>query len=179
MKIKFSRKTMNLLKKVGCVILALVACLGCVSVFSGISELANDDYQLAVPSYSIGGLDETTGKKTEDECAIYTKDLIECTGIELYADFDSDIKYVVHFYDEDENWLSCQENEGLNLKVDQMPEGAAFKHKTVIDEEKYEEEDMENDPTVNENQEVMSRSLKAIANPAGLIEIAEPFTVVE
>ena len=62
---------------------------------------------------------------------------------------------------------------------DQMPEGAAFKHKTVIDEEKYEEEDMENDPTVNENQEVMSRSLKAIANPAGLIEIAEPFTVVE
>ena len=124
MKIKFSRKTMNLLKKVGCLILALVACLGCVSVFSGISELANDDYQLAVPSYSLGGLDQTTGKKTEDECAIYTKDLIECTGIELYADFDSDIKYVVHFYDEDENWLSCQENEGLNLKVDQMPEGA-------------------------------------------------------
>ncbi len=62
---------------------------------------------------------------------------------------------------------------------DKMPEGALFKHKTVIDEEKYEEEDLENDPTTNENQEVISRSLRALPVPAGLIEIAEPFTVVE
>ncbi|MBO5903549.1 MAG: hypothetical protein J6Q40_06115 [Tidjanibacter sp.] len=62
---------------------------------------------------------------------------------------------------------------------DMMPEGASFKHKTVIDEEKYEDEDMNNDPTTNENQEVMSRTLKSLPNPAGVIEIAEPFVVVE
>ena len=44
------------------------------------------------------------------------------TGIKLYADFDSDIEYTVHFYDDNEVWISCIDNEGLNLTVEDMPE---------------------------------------------------------
>lgn len=124
MKIKFSRKTVDLLKKVGCIVLAFVCLFGCVSIFNGISEKANEDYQTVYPVYTVGGLDKTNGKPTDDECALYTKDLIECTGIELYADFDSNIKYTVHFYDDNETWISCTENEGLNLKINEMPENA-------------------------------------------------------
>lgn len=62
---------------------------------------------------------------------------------------------------------------------DEMPVGATFKHKIVINEEKYEEEDTDNDPTIEENTQVARRTLPALPNPKGLIEIAEPFVVVE
>ncbi|MBQ7326387.1 MAG: hypothetical protein IJW93_02795 [Clostridia bacterium] len=124
MRITISRKTQDLLKKVGCIVLACLAVFGCVSAFSALSEKANEDYQEIHPSYTIGDIDKSTGKSTDDDDAIYTKDLIECTGFELYADFDSNIAYTVHYYDEDDKWISCVENTELSLKVATMPENA-------------------------------------------------------
>lgn len=124
MRFSINGKTKALLKKIGCVALAFFAVFGCVAVFSGIAEKANDDYQTILPGYSIGSIDEATGKQVDEEDCIYTKNLIECTGIKLCADFDSDIKYVVHFYDDEGKWLSCLENDELELTVDEMPENA-------------------------------------------------------
>ena len=124
MRISISSKTRDLLKKIGCVVLALFVLVGCVSIFNGISERANEDYQTIHPSYTVGDIDKTTGKSTDADNAIYTKELIECTGFELYADFDSTIEYTVHYYDEDDKWISCVENTELTLKVDTMPENA-------------------------------------------------------
>ena len=120
-KIRISKKTSQIVS----IVLACVAVLGCVALVSSLAEKANEDYKKVNLSYSIGVIDKATGKCLNDvEEAIYTKDIIECTGAEFYADFDSDIKYTVHFYDEDGKWISCQDNEDLNLKIHEMPESA-------------------------------------------------------
>ena len=66
---------------------------------------------------------------------------------------------------------------------DEMPVGTTFKHKIVINEEKYEQEDEENDPTIDgDNLQSASRSLRplpALPTPEGMIEIENPFVVVE
>lgn len=111
---KFTRSQKEFAKKVIAIVLAFGAIIGCVSLVSGLGE-DDDGYTTIHPTYTVGALDKETGRPVEDDCAIYTKDLIECTGFKLYADFDSDIKYVVHFYDDNETWLACVENEGLNM----------------------------------------------------------------
>ena len=114
-KIKKSQKA--LLQKALCIVLALLAVVACASL---VSKLAADDdgYKTVRPTYSVGAISNSTGDFTEDECAIYTKEIIECTGIQLYADFDSNIKYTVHLYDEDGKWIRSVENEGLNLTLE-------------------------------------------------------------
>lgn len=122
---KISKKTKDLLTKVVAIVLAFAAVIGGAALIGGIADSANDDYKKVNLSYTVGEIDKTTGRPVENECAMYTKDIIECTGVELYADFDSDIKYTVHFYNENEEWLSCVDNEGLNLKIEEdMPEDA-------------------------------------------------------
>ena len=112
-------------KKTISMILAFAAIIGCVALVSNIAKNANEDYKKVNLYYEVGAIDKITGKCYNDvENAIYTKDIIKCTGVELYTDFDSDIKYTVHFYDEDGKWLACEDNVGLNLKIDEMPEGA-------------------------------------------------------
>lgn len=109
-----SRRNNGFLTKTLCVVAAILAVVLAASFIGNIGAADDDGYKTIHPTYSIGGLDTTTGRPTDEKCAIYTKDIIECTGIKLYADFDSDIKYVVHFYDENEEWIACEENEGLN-----------------------------------------------------------------
>lgn len=121
---KLTRSQKDILTKALYVVLAVLAIVFIVSLVGNIGNKDDDGYEKINLSYTIGAIDKTTGRPVEDDCAMYTKDIIECTGIELYADFDSDIKYAVHFYDDNEVWLSCVENEGLNLKIDEMPEDA-------------------------------------------------------
>ena len=116
---RFTRKTKDTIKKVLAVVLAFAAVLMCGALVTNLVG-EDDGYKTIHPTYTVGGLDENTGRPTDDECAIYTKDLIECTGIKLGADFDSDIKYVVHFYDEDDKWISCSENDGLNMTLEEL-----------------------------------------------------------
>ena len=111
-----TKKQQNLFTKAICIVLAFVAIVGVFSIFGK----DDDGYKTIHPGYSVGAISKTTGDFTEDECAIYTKDIIECTGIKLYADSDSDIKYTVHLYDEDEKWIRCVENEGLNLTLEEL-----------------------------------------------------------
>lgn len=116
---KLTRKQSEFLKKALAIVLAFAAIVGCVAVVSNVAS--NDDgYKTVHPSFSVGAISETTGEYTDDECAIYTKNIIACTGIKLCADFDSDIKYTVHLYDEDDKWLRCVNNEGLNLTLEEL-----------------------------------------------------------
>lgn len=120
---KFTRKQKDLAKKVLTIALAFACIIAVISLFTGFGEDENG-YKTITPSYSVGDIDKSTGKVVkEEECALYTKDVIECTGIKLYADFDGDITYTVHFYDENDVWLSCEDNEGLNLAIEDFPEG--------------------------------------------------------
>ena len=120
-KIRMSKTTSQIVS----IVLAVAAIIGVVALVGNIAKGSDDGYKKINPSYTVGAIDKATGKCLNDvENALYTKDIIECTGVELYADFDSDIEYTVHFYDEDGKWLSCQDNEDLNLKINEMPEGA-------------------------------------------------------
>lgn len=117
---KLTRKQSEFLKKAVAVVLAFAAIVGGVSI---VTNLAGDEdgYKTVYPGYTVGGIDKTTGKVDNDEeCGLYTKDIIECTGIKLSADFDSDIKYAVHLYDENDQWIRCVENEGLNLTLEEL-----------------------------------------------------------
>lgn len=113
---KLTTKQSQFLTKFVAIVLVFVALFGVVSIFGK----DDDGYKTIYPSYSVGAISKTTGAFTDDEAAIYTKDVIECTGIKLSADFDSDIKYTVHLYDEDDKWIRCVENEGLNLTLEEL-----------------------------------------------------------
>ena len=113
---KLTTKQSQFLTKFVAIVLVFVALFGVVSIFGK----DDDGYKTIYPSYSVGAISKTTGASTDDEAAIYTKDVIECTGIKLSADFDSDIKYTVHLYDEDDKWIRCVENEGLNLTLEEL-----------------------------------------------------------
>lgn len=97
---------------------------------------------------------------------------------------NSEASFDIHAYSK--NGDNKLEGEFLGI-YDQMPIGTTFKHKSVIEDEKYEEEDDENDPSNDniENSEdgVAVRSvlpaLESLPKPSNLIEIAEPFVVVE
>lgn len=113
------KKTKNTLLTVAVVILAILV-VGMVPAFF---EPDDSDYNKVNLTWDVGALDENGGY-IEDDCALYTKDLIECTGVELCAEFDSNISYEVHFYKEDGTWISSTANEGLQLMIDEMPEDA-------------------------------------------------------
>lgn len=115
------RSTKKTLTTVGVVILAVVVITMLPSFFN--FENDDSDFDKVNLTWDVGALDET-GAYIEDDCALYTKDLIECTGVELCAEFDSNISYEVHFYKEDGTWISKTANQGLQLTVDEMPEDA-------------------------------------------------------
>lgn len=115
------RKTKSILTTVGIIVLAVVV-LGFIPTLFGNND-KDSDFERVRLSYEVGALDED-GAYVEDECALYTKELIECTGVELSAEFDSNISYEVHYYKEDGTWISSTANTGLQLKIDEMPEEA-------------------------------------------------------
>lgn len=121
---KLSYKTKKILKKIGLAILAVAIIGGSAAIVNGLVERSKEDYKETRLSWDVGGI--TSAGKFDTDCddAIYTKNAIECSGVELYADFDSSINFEVHFYDENGEWLSKMDNTGLQLKVDEMPDDA-------------------------------------------------------
>ncbi len=115
------KSTKKTLTTVAIIVLAVVVIGFLPSLFSGNGD---SDFDKINVSYEVGGLTESGDWDEDEECALYTKDLIECTGVELCAEFDSNISYEVHFYKEDGTWISKTANQGLQLTVDEMPEDA-------------------------------------------------------
>lgn len=121
---KLSNKTKKTLGNVGIVVL-IVAIVALIPTLFSIGA-DDSDYEKINVSYAVGGLTATGDWDKDEECALYTKNVIECTGFKLTADFDSNIEYEVHYYDESDKWISSVTSSELQLEVaaGDMPEGA-------------------------------------------------------
>ena len=117
------KSTKKTLTTVAIIVLAVVVIGFLPSLFTGNDD---SDFDKINVSYEVGGLTESGDWDEDEECALYTKDAIECTGFELCADFNSNIAFEVHYYGKDGAWISKIGNEGLQLTVNagDMPEGA-------------------------------------------------------
>ena len=119
---KFNRKT----KKTLSIIMVCVIAIGAICGFSSLTDKLDEDMKIIMPSFEVGGLDNTTGKYVETEGSIYTKESFECQGLTIKLDFDSQVKYQVFYYDELDEYIGeCtpEYDESVELVV---PEGAKF-----------------------------------------------------
>lgn len=94
----------------------LLSGLGLFVLIGGASLIANavdkneDDGLVEIdPKFSIGGLQDTTGKYEESDLTLYTKDAFECYGLQIKPNFDSKVQYQIFFYDEIGNFISATE----------------------------------------------------------------------
>ena len=84
-------------------ILVLCATLGfTVSIF------ANEKTEVPVTAFHIGGID-AEGNYEERSDTLYTKDLIECQGLEIEPVYDSEASFKVFFYDYHKRFVEATE----------------------------------------------------------------------
>ena len=82
-------------------VLALCTVLGfTVSIF------ANEKTEVPVTAFHIGGID-AEGNYEERNDTLYTKDLIECQGLEIEPVYDSETSFKVFFYDNYKRFLEA------------------------------------------------------------------------
>lgn len=101
-------------------IITLVAVLG-IGAIAGISTIAkNDKKTISSVAFSRGAIDDN-GFYVESDNSIYTKDLIECQGLEIEPDFEAGGHYQVFYYNSNKSFigatqfLDCQSN-GVYVK---------------------------------------------------------------
>lgn len=100
---KISKK----LKKVLSVALAAFVLLGAIGLIASIAT--NDSKNIGSYDFEIGALSASDGQFIENKTAVYTKNAIECQGLEIKPDFDSDVTYQIFWYNEDEVFFGCTE----------------------------------------------------------------------
>ena len=99
-KLRFNKKTKNIL-------LIVLSCIMLFGAIFGLVALFRQDKTTKEvnPTYSVGALDHNTGKYVETKSAIYTKDGIECQGLTTTLDFDAVVKYQLYFYSEHDEFV--------------------------------------------------------------------------
>lgn len=98
-------KTKRTLKKVLTVVLAVLT-LGAVA--SLITSLVAREENEIHPTFEIGGLD-TNGEYEECKDKLFTPDVIEYNEFSVALDFQTDMKYQLYFYDENDEFVSKSE----------------------------------------------------------------------
>ena len=88
--------------------------LGAAVVIGGASLIVNavntdENLKTIHPTFAIGDLDEN-GEYVESDQALYTKNAFEFTNLEITLDFENDIEFAVHYYDENGDFLGATEN---------------------------------------------------------------------
>lgn len=72
--------------------------------------LFNNDYRsIGANAFEVGSLSTIDGQHVKDDTAIYTKDVIECQGLRIKPEFDSDVTFQIFWYNEDELYINCTE----------------------------------------------------------------------
>lgn len=101
-------------------IITLVAVLG-IGAVAGISAIAKEEKKtISSTVFSRGAIDQN-GFYVESDNSIYTKDLIECQGLEIEPDFEASGHYQVFYYNSNKSFigatqfLDCQSN-GVYVK---------------------------------------------------------------
>lgn len=104
---KNKKKFKNFWKTTGLVVLG-IATVGALSAgIAKIVQVASDETKAIKLNYSVGGLNEATGKYEECEYTLYTKEKFACYGLRATLDFDAQIKYQIFYYDVLDNYISA------------------------------------------------------------------------
>ena len=108
---------------IGLAALVLFGAVGAVASFA-----TNDSRTIGFNAFEIGALSEVNGQYKEDKTAIYTKEAIECQGLKVKPEFDSDVTYQIFWYNEDELYLDCTQKTTLKSAqfVGSTPELAKY-----------------------------------------------------
>ena len=102
MKYRTKKKTRNIFVIILSLLLVFGAVGACVSIF-GVEKR-----DVFITEFAVGGVDaEGNYEKRND--TIYTKNLIECQGLEVEPNYDSDISYQIFFYDNHKRFIESTE----------------------------------------------------------------------
>ena len=92
-------------KKVRQGISAILVLVLLIASVSALSSLFNKKTQTISPTvFSLGAIDDV-GVYRESKTSIYTKDLIECSGLTIEPDYEADGKYQVYYYNAMKEYL--------------------------------------------------------------------------
>lgn len=99
---RITRKWKNILS-IGLAVLVLFGAVGAVASF------ATNDSKPAGAVFKVGGLDPETGEYIKSKTSIYTEKVVECQGLKVKPEFESDVTYQIFWYNEDEIYFGCTE----------------------------------------------------------------------
>ena len=107
------------------------------------SAIKNDKTEISNIEFKRGALD-ANGLYVESKTSIYTKDLIECVGLEIEPDFEVSGNYQVFYYDTNKQFLGASplmdaQTGGVYVKGNEYP--LAVYCRIVISPEAPEDED--------------------------------------
>lgn len=83
------------------IFIAAVIIVGIVVAGFVSSIIARDTKTIPASEFSVGSIDETTGKYKADEQSVYTEKMFKCQGLRVELDFEATCTYDVFYYDTD------------------------------------------------------------------------------
>lgn len=89
-------------------IITLTVVLG-IGAIAGIASIAKKDTKTISATYFKRGAIDSNGFYIESDTSIYTKDLIECQGLKIEADFEATGSYQVFYYDNNKQFIAATE----------------------------------------------------------------------
>ena len=84
------------------------------------------DFKTKDPYFALGTISDTGEIHKDLVSSVYTKKIIKCVGFQISRDFGFEVKYTVHYYDANSNWIGCKsyDQQSLMVKEGEMLEGA-------------------------------------------------------
>lgn len=89
-------------------IITLTVALG-IGAIAGVASIANKNTKTISATYFKRGAIDSNGFYIESDTSIYTKDLIECRGLEIAPAFESTGTYQVFYYGSDKQFIDATE----------------------------------------------------------------------
>lgn len=98
-------KGINIISIIIAIMLIFLVLSSAVSLLDGVDETGRI---VLSPTYKVGGLVDY-GKFKETDKSIYTEEMFKCKGLQVNYKFESNVKYVIYFYDKDGLFLKKTE----------------------------------------------------------------------
>ena len=103
-KYKTKTRTKKIVAGIVAAVVAIAALAGIIALFRPNTK----DKTIEInPKFTTGALSATTGKYTETEASLYTKEVFDATGLQVEVDFDGTVSYQLFYYDEDGAFLAA------------------------------------------------------------------------
>ena len=114
------------MKKWKKIISAILVCVIVVTLLGGVSALFSKETKTISPTvFSRGDLNEK-GVYITSKRSLYTKDMFECSGLNIQQDFESNSTYDVYFYDYAGKFLKSEKGLVGDYSIDEEFELAKF-----------------------------------------------------